>query len=144
MCFVEKNGHDIAPNRHDLLDAKYSDPTGNLISEVKNGTGKQILCYTSGQRQWELDLVRGKYEHVRTWHPNGQLAYDKSYRNGLDHGPYVAYYPDGRMRYEGEYEDGQRAGIRTDYAVDGTIESVTTYDINGRAESVTTPNEEGK
>ena len=56
-CLVVETGGDIAPDRHELLHGRFYGPDGKLLSEVSNGTGKQILCAADGTRLWELDLV---------------------------------------------------------------------------------------
>lgn len=133
LCMVEENGggYDIAPNRHDLLSAKFYDPNGKLISEVKNRTGKQVLCHASGQRLWELDLLDGEYAHLRKWYKNGQLAHESAYRDGKQHGVSVGYYPNGQLNYRGTYEDGKKTGIWVHYSKDGIPESEADHDDKG-------------
>ncbi len=133
LCMVEENGggYDIQPNRHDLLSAKFYDPNGKLISEVKNKTGKQVLCHASGQRLWELDLLDGKYSHVKRWYKNGQLAHESVYRDGNQHGISVGYYPNGQLEYRGTYEDGKKTGIWVQYSEDGILESESDHDGEG-------------
>ena len=88
FCMVEeiRGGEEIIPNRHNLRDAKFYDPSGKLISEVRNTTGKQVLCRANGEPFWELDLLNGQYLRLNQWHANGQIAYVGHYRNGKQHG----------------------------------------------------------
>jgi hypothetical protein len=129
MCLVEENADDIAPDRHDLLHGKFYDPKGNLIAEVKNRTGKQILCFADGTRFWELDLVNGQRARVRMWYPNGQLVVEEKFVEGRWHGKTVGYHPNGQIRFCGEYAAGKRVGIWRRYKEDGSLESETNHDL---------------
>lgn len=126
---VEENGSDIMANRHDLLNGQFYDPTGNLISEVNNRTGKQILCYSNGTPSWELDVLNGKYTHVKMWHRNGQLSHECHYQNGNPHGSSVSYYPNVQIRFRGEYSNGNRTGVWKRYTEGGVMESETNEDV---------------
>ena len=130
-CAIEiYNNYDgIVPNRHDLLNAKFYDPNGKLISEVTNKTGKQILCYPNGQWKWELDLDKGKYAQLKTWHRNGQLASVERYSNGLRHGESVSFYSNGQIHRKAYYTNDKRSGTWLEYLEDGSLESETSYDV---------------
>lgn len=129
LCMVEENGGgaDITPIRTDLLNAKFYDPKGNLISEVKNKTGRQILCNPNGKPFWQLDLLDGQYTSVKMWHSNGQLIHESHYKHGVPHGTSIANYPNGQVEYRGVYSDGKRVGVWVRYAEDGTLESETDH-----------------
>lgn len=134
LCMVIENGpggYDIAPMRHDLLNAKFYDPNGQLISEVQNKTGKQILCHANGQRFWELDLLDGKYEHAKMWDINGQLTHESEYRIGEQHGVSVGYYPSGQLKYRGAYARGRKTGKWVWFTEDGKLDSETDYGQQG-------------
>lgn len=125
LCMVEKIGTSIVPDRHDILDGLYYNPEGQLISEIHDGTGKQILLSAEGKPSWELDLINGKYSNAKLWYDNGQLAYEKHYQNGKEHGISVSYYSNGQLRQRSEYKNGTRIGITTRYTETGEIESQT-------------------
>lgn len=127
MCMVERNGSEIAPDRHDLQWGRFYDPEGHLLSEVVDKTGKQILCYSTGKPSWELDLVDGTRAHVKTWHANGQLALEHSYCDGLDHGTSTSYFATGQVQCRAEYANGNRTGTWTYYTIDGKVESQIAY-----------------
>lgn len=132
QCIVRENGGgEIAPFRHDLLNAKFYDPDGNLISEVKNRTGKQILCHADGQPWWELDLLEGKYAHLKGWYANGQLSHESEYDNGKQHGLSVGYYRTGQLKYRRAYSHGEPVGRWVEYTKDGAIESETDHGDEG-------------
>ncbi len=133
---VERNGGDVAAFRHDVEHGKYYSPDGKLISQVIDGTGKQLLCCQNGQPFWELDLVDGKYAHVKMWTCAGQLIHEGAYRNGKPHGESVGYYPDGQLRNSGNYTDGERTGVWKHYAPDGEIESEQDYGGEPAADAV--------
>ena len=120
---VKKNGVDVAAYRHDVQNGKYYSPDGSLISAVKDGTGKQVLCCQQGQPFWELDLEEGEYAHVKRWTCAGQLVHECGYRNGQPHGESVGYYPDGQLRHTGRYADGEKVGVWKHYASNGEIET---------------------
>ena len=138
-CLVDTSGIDIFPDRTDVLDAEYYDPDGNLVSRVTGGTGKQILCDVNGRPQWEAHLDGGQRTLLRTWHANGQLAFESI---GDSNGAYTAYFPNGQVKYHGEFKNGKRTGTMTEYSVDGQIESETTYDEDGLVESQAVHDEE--
>lgn len=127
-CMVEKNAFDIAPMRHDIRDGTYYSPDGELLSEIKNRNGKQILCYDNGQPAWELVLVDGKYSHAKMWYRNGQLAHESRYRSGEQHGEALAYHENGQVKYRGRYADGKPIGKWVRYFEDGTVRSEENYD----------------
>lgn len=126
-CMVSENGWDIAADRHDLQHGSFYDPQGELVSRVKNGTGKQVLFYPDGTRSWELDLIDGRYSHVKMWHSNGQLVHESEYRDGRHHGQTTGYYQNGQLKYRGTYEDGKKTGVWVRYAEDGSLKSESTY-----------------
>jgi MORN repeat variant len=119
---VEKNGWDILPNRNDLLNAKFFNPSGELISEVKDRTGKQILCRADGRPHWELDLVNGKYAHLKMWHANGQLIHESHYVDGKQEGDAIGFHPNGKVKYTGRYSAGKHVGTWKWYTESGKLE----------------------
>ncbi len=127
VCLVEKAGDEIAPDRHNIQDAQYFDPSGSLISEVKNGTGKQVLCLTNGQPHWELELKEGIRVHVKTWYRDGRPAYDLHYRHGVPHGASVSYHSNGAVHRCGEYANGDKVGSWKCYTAEGELESERDY-----------------
>lgn len=128
MCMVFENGDDIAADRHDLLHGKFYDPRGKLISEVENGTGKQVLFLPDGTRHWELDLANGKRAQVKIWYPSGQLAAEEKYSNGKLHGDHVSYHASGKLKSRGQYTNGKQTGVWRRYLEDGTLKSESNYD----------------
>lgn len=123
LCMVEKNGNDIAAYREDVLHGKYYGPSGNLISEVNQGTGTQILCDAKGTPFWELQLVDGNRSLVRMWHSNGKLSYECPYQDGKQHGEVKGYYDNGQLKYRGQYSNGKKQGTWERFNEDGSLMS---------------------
>jgi len=128
-CMVFENANDIAPDRHDILHGKYYSPEGELVSEIRNGTGKQMLFFADGNPHWELHLVNGQRARVKMWYPNGQLVVEEKFVEGRDHGKRVTHHPNGQIKVCGEYASGKRIGIWRRYNEDGSLKSETNYDL---------------
>jgi antitoxin component YwqK of YwqJK toxin-antitoxin module len=130
LCMVVKDGTEFrAHNRSDLQQGRFYDPSGKLISEIKDGVGKQVLCFSNGQRFLEAAFVDGKWSGpVRIWYRGGRLCYEGYCRNGMDDGPFKSYYANGVLQYQGAYKDGKPAGVWVRYADNGNVTSQTDYD----------------
>jgi antitoxin component YwqK of YwqJK toxin-antitoxin module len=118
---------DIAADRHDVAEGEYFDPNGIKISEVVNGTGKQILCSEDGVRVWELTLAHNKRTHLIMRHADGSPFVESEYVDGLQDGEYVSYYPGGSIRSQGQYSSGNQVGVWLRFREDGAIESRTDF-----------------
>ena len=64
---------------------------------------------------------------ARSWHPNGQLAYEWSYENGELHGESRDWYPNGQLKYEWVYENGEVHGIQRGWHPNGKLGYEQTY-----------------
>ena len=62
---------------HDIQEAEFYDPEGNLVSEIHDGTGIQKLYYPNGTLYWELELKNYKRVRLKWWNPDGSLQTDK-------------------------------------------------------------------
>lgn len=121
QCMVENNGSDIVAYREDVLNGIYYDPAGNMVSEVIQGTGTQLLFDAKGNLYWELQLVDRKYSLVRMWHENGNLIHESRYQNGKQHGEAKGYYDNGQLKYQGWYANGRKRGAWKEFDEDGSL-----------------------
>jgi uncharacterized protein len=89
---------------------------GTLIVEKRFIDGDLIdyRTMTKGGRLGRWETFSGN-ETILALYPNGNKAYEESYKNGLLHGSNHLYYPDGQLRYELRYEDGDNSGAYAIY-----------------------------
>ena len=85
------------------------DENGNIIYELKNGTGKVKEYIDNG----DLILFEGEYlngfKHGKgKEYSGGSLIFEGEYLNGLRNGKGKEYYNTGNLRFEGEYLNGKR------------------------------------
>ncbi|MGL5125206.1 MAG: toxin-antitoxin system YwqK family antitoxin, partial [Fusobacteriaceae bacterium] len=55
-------------------------------------------------------------------YPNGQLAFEITYKNGQLHGLYKKYYENGQLEAEVNLKNGQQDGIKKTYYENGQLE----------------------
>ncbi|GEM_PF-2364739 len=144
LCMVVEEGTEVrARCREELHRAKFYDPNGALISEIIDGTGKQILCFSNGQRFLEAEFVNGKSSGpVRVWSRNGRLRCEAYDRNGIADGPCTSYFPNGGVQNQGEYKDGKEVGVWVHYAEDGSVASRINHDTLAGVEPTHPPEPE--
>lgn len=144
LCMVVEDGTEVRANhRSQLQRAKFYDPNGALISEIKDGVGKQILCFSNGQRFLEAEFVNGKWSGpMRVWSRNGRLRCEAYYRNGTADGPCTFYFPNGGIQIQGEHKDGKEVGVWVHYAEDGSVASRIDHDTLAGVEPTHPPEPE--
>ena len=108
-----------------VLQGKYYDINGKLVSEVTDGTGRQILHDPSGSKRWELELRDGKrVEHIQ-YSPSGHVLHRHRYdAAGRAHGLFVSHYEDGTPRGRGRFRNGEHVGIWYGFHPDGSVRSI--------------------
>ncbi len=62
---------ELTPDRHVVRWGRYYKPDGSLGSEIKDGTGDQILWFLNGQICWHMKQVDGKRVSDQMWQPDG-------------------------------------------------------------------------
>ena len=62
---------ELTPDRHVVRWGRFYKPDGSLGSEIKDGTGDQMLWYPNGQVAWHMKQVNGKRVSAQLWQPNG-------------------------------------------------------------------------
>ncbi|HYL74601.1 MAG TPA: hypothetical protein VEU96_10370 [Bryobacteraceae bacterium] len=72
---------------------------------------KEVAHYLNGEKVSAEYFVRGKLVGRRSWHANGQLDIEWSYRNGHPHGLWREWHENGQLfsqtQYKNRYEHGQ-------------------------------------
>ena len=95
------------------------------IAEILNNEGKVVARYCrylapDGSR-W---IRHGQYV---AYHPNGQIAGEVSYENGLEEGLGRDYYENGQIAAEGYYCGGKEEGTWRYWTRDGSEEQAVRY-----------------
>jgi len=62
-----------------ISEGEFYSPTGELVSRVKNGTGKDICYHDSGKQVSEIIWESGKEKETTWWYDNGQMASQEIY-----------------------------------------------------------------
>ena len=85
------------------------DKYGNIIYELKNGTGKVLEYDFEGKLMFEGEYLKGlKNGKAKEYYYNGNLTFEGEYLNGKRNGKGKEYYFDGVLMFEGEYLNGER------------------------------------
>jgi hypothetical protein len=129
VCWVDINGgaNDPAPNIHQVQWGKYYDPSGKMVSEIKDGTGIQTYFTRKGVKTWELELKDGERVHLSWWHDTGTLFHTETYAADKVHSESASYYPSGKLERAGSCYLGRPTGTWTEYNEDGSVKSVEHY-----------------
>jgi hypothetical protein len=127
------------PNAVAALDSELGDWTGTMIATYKVPfPGREM----SMEWQMKVPIAHGKFDGAAQnfCRLEGQwrLMNECVYRNGTQHGPFVAYHPDtGKKAGEGFLKDGKRDGEIVWYYPDGQVLARTRYtdgEFDGRCE----------
>jgi antitoxin component YwqK of YwqJK toxin-antitoxin module len=68
-----------------------------------------------------------KHGVSRSWHENGQLRYETTYKDGKEHGFTRGWKENGQLRYETTYKDGKEHGLSRSWHENGQLWIETTY-----------------
>jgi uncharacterized protein len=60
-------------------------------------------------------------------YPNGQIDYEGSFKDGVEHGKWVYYYSDGTKKFEEYYKNGFEEGKHYEWAPDGRLVKTEIY-----------------
>ncbi len=69
-------------------------------------------------------VPNGRYIVLRE---SGNRLLEITYRDGIVHGPYVAFWLNGKVSTEGQYLEGKQEGIWHFYNEDGTIHAIILF-----------------
>jgi antitoxin component YwqK of YwqJK toxin-antitoxin module len=104
------------------------DINGNIT--LRNGTGKIINYYDSGEIEYEGEYVNSKRTGIAKWYyKNGHLEKSTLYNNGLRMEVLESFDKNGKERDPGTLKDGN--GTWIDYGENGEIENIDNY-TNGK------------
>jgi antitoxin component YwqK of YwqJK toxin-antitoxin module len=91
-------------------------------------TGVSVRNYPNGQKEWEKTCKDGKQHGWETrWYQNGQKKDEATYKAGKVHGLGIWWYENGKKRREGTWKDGKRHGLWTEWYEWGQKESERTW-----------------
>lgn len=79
LCMVEKNNDQILHDVHNLKEAQFFHPEGELVSSVEGGTGVQTLFFGDGTKYWELQLEDFGRRKLTIWNRDGSVKLEKTY-----------------------------------------------------------------
>ena len=115
-------------------DGKGYDEKGNVIYELKNGTGKIKIYSDEGDLYFEGEYLNGKKNGIGKEFSaiNGKLEYEGEYLNGKKHGKGKEYeeYEDDLLIFEGEYQYGSKFNGKEKKYMYGLLVSESEY-VNG-------------
>ncbi len=99
------------------------------LEELANNVGK---TWHKNGRLWEEETYKDGKRHgsCKLWYPNGQLEVEATFKDGYLHGPYAAWYSNGQLCIEANYTNGKLHGLYRRYGNDGELLEVTYY-VNG-------------
>jgi len=115
--------------------------TGELQSEIEGAVyidkkddsksrfiGLSKGLYRNGNRNFEtLHDHQGNVVSSKSWHENGNLWAEYSYKNGEIDGNYTQYYENGKLEVKATYKNGELDGNYAVYYEDGTLGIEATY-----------------
>lgn len=132
-----------------ILDSKFLNPEGKIISEQQNYSstiplkyfngygnpsstlfidengkvqGKATYYYLSGGIKEETEFKDDNFNGTSvTYHKNGNIESRRHYKDGVLDGYYQAYFPNGQLRSEGWIKDGTTQGKWRNYDENGKL-----------------------
>ena len=98
--------------------------TGKEPGNFRRGKkdGPWLTYHENGQLSTEVTYKNGK--EAGAWvssHENGQLRGKGTYKNGKPVGPWVRHHENGQLAFKGIYKNGQRDGPWVSYKMNGTV-----------------------
>lgn len=127
QCMVVLDGTGPQPDWLDIQRAKFYDPNGELVSEIKNGNGQLVRFFSNGGRHLHIDFADGEIVYAKRWYRNGQLYGECEWRHGRPHGALASYFTDGQLMTQGKFSVGKPTGIWKRYTENGKVESETDH-----------------
>ena len=103
----------------------------------KKGQGTELARYHADETDYKKDgkVLRKKSDNlpltgtVFYHYNNGQLAYERSYQNGLLDGPSRSWYENGQLSSEGTLKQDQLHGLVRAWFPDGGLEYERSYEM---------------
>ncbi|HKE15877.1 MAG TPA: hypothetical protein VKB80_13465 [Kofleriaceae bacterium] len=89
-----------------------------------------------GEGTWCEKAQSIKHGPYRLWRPNGTIAMEGTYREGLETGDWKFYWDSGAILETGVFRDGKKVGLWRSFRREGGLDSETPYDAEGRVHGV--------
>ena len=103
---------------------------GTYFEDKEKYNGKWVSYYEDGQIEWERNYKDGKYDGKWVkYYSDGQIKYEKNYKDGIEDGKWVGYYSDGQIEREENYKDGKLDGKYVKYDEEGNINYEYCYEM---------------
>lgn len=122
----------FAQKIYEITEVNFSVDSGVEFFRTKSGspvTGVIRSYHENGQLGMEGTFKNGKGEGViKIYHENGQLRSETTYKNGLTNGRGKTYYKNGQLQSEGTFKNGKAEGSFKEYYPDGPLLSERTYE----------------
>lgn len=97
------------------------------------GNATILASYPNGNKAYEETYRDGTINgQKKIYFPNGKLYSEYSYSNGDYQGPYALYYATGKLREKGEYMYDELNGTVESYNEDGILQKKETYKLGIR------------
>jgi len=82
-----------------------------------------------------LTAATGHSEVVKEFFMNGNLHWEKNYKNGVPEGVTREYYQNGSLKSETHFQNGKETGVSRHYYEDGTVMQEVYYNAEGVSQS---------
>jgi antitoxin component YwqK of YwqJK toxin-antitoxin module/cytochrome c-type biogenesis protein CcmH/NrfG len=109
----------------ELHGKRYSFGEDSVISLVRIYRYGVISAYTyadeDGNLKPEITIEKGNAS-VKSYYPNGKLAYDFGYKGGRYNGPFKRYFANGNLMHQSSSVGGRDEGVAKNYFSNGNVE----------------------
>jgi hypothetical protein len=85
-----------------------------------------------GEGTWCEKAKSIKHGPYRLWRPNGTIAMEGTYRDGLETGEWKLHWESGALLETGVFRDGKKVGLWHSFRREGGLDSETPFDADGR------------
>ena len=110
----------------------------NTYSSNGKLNGYRTWWYESGQMGQKVWIENGEREKEGTdtrWYSNGQMWYEKHYKDGLLYGKSISFYENGQKIHEASYNDGSVVSKKF-WNEDGTLKYQVNYEEEQKNEEI--------
>ena len=105
--------------------------TNRVLREWTYVDGELTLLkfwYENGQLAFERTYKNGELDGLwKEWYENGQLQYEWNYKDGKEDGLHRMWYENGQLRYEYNYKDGKEDGLWKEWHENGKLSYESNY-----------------
>lgn len=83
-----------------------------VLGETKPYSGKSTEFHPNGQLMWEGTFKNGELDGLeRNWYENGQLKWEATFENDEQNGLYRSWYETGELKSENPFKNGKPNGL---------------------------------